>query len=822
MSDLSQPLLDKENLDRSSVEPIIPRRSKSSSWSVFQLVSAAVIGGLITTVLHRCIPVSSKAGSIQQEVHAETVPMCPSTDALPIIAPRTNIWKNLDLEEALDVRAWLSDPERGLNLTHAQGASPSDNYIQLVEVAHPPKSQALKYLQDETPLDRYAHAIIAHGGKDVVVDYLVGPLPISENTTFRPRSENYHNPVPLNAHILLNWTMLAERFATIIAPIDPVTRDLFNGSILDGTLQFAGIAPTSYDGKWRRTWGQLRRADPGSWLQPLDMYFYVDMSGNDMSQYSVLKAVYEGKMYDGLDDLVAAWKEGHLTKSPPSSYEWATRAIRGKMRDLDDRAGPRSVHFDGARYRFDEKEQYVTWMGWAFYVGFERDMGVHLWDINFRGERIIYELSPQEAMAQYSGSDPHQGNSVWLDRTFGMGGTVRDVILGYDCPHDALLLSATTHERGTAVQRQGICVFERESGRPLSRHTGRAKNEMGAVKGYELVVRSVSSVGNYDYIFDYTFQLDGTIEIRVSASGYLQGGYWHEGDDDYGHRIHERNMGSLHDHVMNFKVDFDVAGTQNSFMAVSLEMEDKEAPWFDDDWGTTRHQQKIVRRILEEESLLEYPHNMEGAYVILNQNATNAWGNHRGYAVHPGPLCHLTNLDSKRTENSVNWAKHHLAVSKRKDDEPTSSSMWNMNLPGAPPVNFYKFFDNESIVQEDLVLWINLGTHHIPRAEDTPNTLTNVATSYVLLTPWNYNDHDVSIESRNSVLLNKKGGWVIEEQSISSATCSPPRPPKLAYRDGEAWNEDGKAINEDVYALISDVGTPLVAKVGAFNGRGEL
>ena len=75
---------------------------------------------------------------------------------------------------------------------------------------------------------------------------------------------------------------------------------------------------------------------------------------------------------------------------------------------------------------------------------------------------------------------------------------------------------------------------------------------------------------------------------------------------------------------------------------------------------------------------------------MVNTNATNAWGHHRGYAVHPGPLCHLTNLESKRLEKSVNWAKHHLAVSRRKDEEPTSSSMWNMNLPGAPPVDFYK------------------------------------------------------------------------------------------------------------------------------------
>jgi Copper amine oxidase, enzyme domain len=43
-----------------------------------------------------------------------------------------------------------------------------------------------------------------------------------------------------------------------------------------------------------------------------------------------------------------------------------------------------------------------------------------------------------------------------------------------------------------------------------------------------------------------------------------------------------------------------------------------------------------------------------------------------------------TNLKSKRTERNVNFAKHHFAVSRRKDSEPSSSSMWNINLPGNP------------------------------------------------------------------------------------------------------------------------------------------
>jgi primary-amine oxidase len=184
---------------------------------------------------------------------------------------------------------------------------------------------------------------------------------------------------------------------------------------------------------------------------------------------------------------------------------------------------------------------------------------------NFQNERIIYELSPQEAMAQYSGSDPHQSATAWLDRAFGMGGNVREVIVGYDCPEHATFFDAMVHEGGTSVRRKAICVFERDKGTPLSRHFGTSEDEMGAVKAYELVVRSISTVGNYDYIvstpfwglrvliakFDYTFQLDGTIEIRVSASGYLQGGLWDDSQDPYGHRIQMQSMGSLHDHVIN-------------------------------------------------------------------------------------------------------------------------------------------------------------------------------------------------------------------------------------------------------------------------------
>ncbi|KAJ3774067.1 copper amine oxidase, partial [Lentinula raphanica] len=63
--------------------------------------------------------------------------------------------------------------------------------------------------------------------------------------------------------------------------------------------------------------------------------------------------------------------------------------------------------------------------------------------------------------------------------------------------------------------------------------------------------------------------------------------------------------------------------------------------------------------------------------------------------------------------NNANWARHNLAVSLQKENESSSNSMWNMNLPGKPTVDFHKLFDGDNITQDDLVVWVNVGTHHL-------------------------------------------------------------------------------------------------------------
>ena len=47
----------------------------------------------------------------------------------------------------------------------------------------------------------------------------------------------------------------------------------------------------------------------------------------------------------------------------------------------------------------------------SFYVSFSRDSGLRLFDIKYRGERIVYELGLEEAIAHYAGNDPVQSGT---------------------------------------------------------------------------------------------------------------------------------------------------------------------------------------------------------------------------------------------------------------------------------------------------------------------------------------------------------------------------------------------------------------------------
>lgn len=110
-------------------------------------------------------------------------------------------------------------------------------------------------------------------------------------------------------------------------------------------------------------------------------------------------------------------------------------------------------------------------------------------------------------------------------------------------------------------------MFEADKGYPIQRHSWAGYTTVTKNIGFTL--RAIYTVGNYDYMINYEFSLDGSIEVSVRASGYISSAFYGK-NDDYGFNIHDSLSGSLHVHVVTFKADFDILGEKNSLQKIEI------------------------------------------------------------------------------------------------------------------------------------------------------------------------------------------------------------------------------------------------------------
>jgi primary-amine oxidase len=400
------------------------------------------------------------------------------------------------------------------------------------------------------------------------------------------------------------------------------------------------------------------------------------------------------------------------------------------------------------------------------------------YDIKFKGERILYELSMQEATAQYGGNQPKAANTVYHDTYYQLGTEMGSLVEGFDCPWGSTFWNITYPSYNTTrVNTNAICIFETDMNFPLSRHRTGASNDygfsnLGSVKGAGLIVRAIATVGNYDYMFDYSFHMDGSLEVIVRASGYLQSSFYYPAQAKFGPRIQQATQGSLHDHIVTYKADFDIVGAANSLQVSELVAVNQSQPWFPE-LGEFEQMEMNITYMGEEQQFNWAPNN-QAMYVVLNPNATNAWGEKRGYRLVPGRSdIHLSTLNSPWSLKNSEFAKSHLAVTRQHDNEPFANSVQNINLPFAPQQDFSKFFDGESVEAEDLVIWFNLGMHHYTRSEDVPVTLYTEAYSSIVFAPQNFFDRaqDGDLLNRRWIEIDDDGNMTFNAYGVGLDVC---------------------------------------------------
>ena len=269
-------------------------------------------------------------------------------------------------------------------------------------------------------------------------------------------------------------------------------------------------------------------------------------------------------------------------------YTEAEIAARGALRPETKPAGLAQPGGDNIAI----EDGRIVWDMWRFHLRADKRPGPVLSMVEARdGARwrsVAYQMHLSEVFVPYMDAD-----KAWYFRTYmdsgeyGFGNSLSPLRKGIDCPAYARFFPVTMpQDDGEPIQTpDAICVFERAIGDPAWRHFEifeQSAQRMVPAEGRpasELVVRSASEVGNYDYLIDYVFHQDGSIRIAVGATGIdATKGVASKSmkdataavDTRQGTLIAPNLVAPFHSHYFNFRLDLDVDGAANDFMRERL------------------------------------------------------------------------------------------------------------------------------------------------------------------------------------------------------------------------------------------------------------
>ena len=745
---------------------------------------------VVATRENKSEPLKNGGGGSQIGGFCPETYMTPSKEA----TRSAGLYNDLSKEEIIAVRDYILS-QSSLNITPFDEAKINDNYIYLIELQQPPKAAALEFLDKngDRP-ERTARVVIYSGGKanPDVREYLVKPA--GKPTNHRESTGPGKYPIPFNTRFAdtKELAIMEKMIKNVTKHAFRLLNESYDGFTFwgckDRCLTWGLSAPSTFKANQRKQWTWMMRDMIGFYLQPVGFEVLLDTGGNDQTKWRVEKIYYNNKTYDTVEELMTAYDAGSKMHFPAAKDKgvFSTYERRGDPQPKKPLRNPRVYEPDGKRYSVSG--HHVEYMGWSFDFRSRTSSGIQIFDIKFKGDRIVYELSVQEAEAFYSGWSPKQLFTNYLDAAWNMGSMTFELLRGVDCPDTATFFDVL-HFVGRgypAKYKKAICLFEQDMGVPLRRHYDTnfngGYNFYGGMPGSALILRTAATTYNYDYVMDYIFYPNGVLEVRCSLSGYLQATFYTVDEEPYSNQIHYQLAGTMHDHIFNYKVDIDILGTENSYETYQVGLQNFTNPWFPNDY----HVQKIIHRKLhttEDDAVYHYNFNTPTLMNFINKNEKNKFGVHRGYRLHIRDMIKQMYPASWPVVKGAGWSLNQLHVTLRKETEEKSSSLYNQQDMVDPVVDFQKYVNGENIDNVDMVAWVTMGTMHIPHSEDIPNTATPGSVASFQLKPFNYFDEDPSMSSYDGVVIypSKDGAKINTFGTPTKPVCTPKEKPLEFY-----------------------------------------
>jgi hypothetical protein len=729
-------------------------------------VAAAAISAVATSAIYQSGTSSGNVAARHRRHPAKTRAL--EDDSVMGETDAERVFKELSVSE-VQIVARTAAAALGCDRTYVDLSSCFLTGAEAVSLKLPPKDQVLLHLdQNAPPPPRYAEVMVAHGNRPKergLGIYEVGPLDgkggLSNDASVAEIRYLHWDRRPLqfddrsmDPAVTRALKPIAGLLVSVFGPIFPNIPESFNPQ-MGVAMYWTGANVFSRLGnRSSRFWFNWFK-DPDefqvSWLHTLPLSFDMSHEGPPET-WTAVNYSYCGQFFPTIDAFVDGMGTvQHCNGTQGTQYSWdvpgpdpGRPATTTTFRQLE--AVPTQtwkVSPGGS----------IRWGDWELVATVRPASGLALHDVRFRGERILYELSLSDCHAYYAGPRPEK-QYHFSDKAYSMTQISGDLKEGLDCPEGASFVEAalwlqtfrnasSKADPGEAKGVKVLCVFESNGFEGSSwRHTQLLNRNVSGRPKRVLVIRHIGTVGNYDYITEVHLREDGGVNVKESFAGYPEvdrsfeaftpnwGSTVRKGDASRGNLVQ-----NLHSHYCAFKVDLDILGTQNEFHSSRVKHEDRPSS------GTIP--QKIIetRRIDKEDAnwdmvaTAHYP----GVWRIVNPQYTNARsGNARGYAIVITSAPSVQSFDrSHPFAMSSTFARRHLAVAKRKEDEPTATSVLDFYPVTDPELSVDRFLsDGDDLVNQDLVCWVSVGKEHASRTEDQP-LISNMAVEFNLV-PWDY------------------------------------------------------------------------------------
>lgn len=428
----------------------------------------------------------------------------------------------------------------------------------------------------------------------------------------------------------------------------------------------------------------------------------------DIDEQKVVRLVDTGVM--PMPTSPAGYTAAEVTpQSPPKPLKW--------------------VEQKGHDYTLDGET--VNWHNWQFHVRLDPRVGPIFSLVNYRDRdqdrwrSVMYEGALSELFVPYQSTDPNWYFRTYMDAgEYGAGKLVVPLERDLDCPSTAVYLDAVyADDMGQPyTQADAACIFERYAGDPVWRHYEALTGTSDSRRDRELVVRFITAIGNYDYLFDWSFGENGTLKVRFGASGMeeVQAVPALQVSDEaaiapaFGRMIAPHTVAVNHDHFFSFRLDMDVDGPENSFVCDDLKtvtVEDNPRTSF---WAIDSHTAET-----ESDAKMTLNIHEPALWRVINPNAANFVGYPTSYEFKShGNAMSLMSPDDY-PQRRAGFINYHLWVTPYQPDERYAAGNYPNQSHGGDGLPNWTSRDRP-IENTDIVVWYTLGLHHIVRAEDWP------------------------------------------------------------------------------------------------------